>query len=245
MCNGVTPTQVDRSAHTRWTPAVFRYRYCAVWRLRLQIWQRSRPTVTPTFILSDRTAAILAALPEWWKSQAARVGLSKKWLDIEQALAVSRPNDLPTTLPSLEITGSMSAQALGRAYVESLSPKIRPDDGKHFTPTLLSERLWAMAQDALGWGVDPVSLPGLVRDPAYGAGSLLLPVIREHLFASRNTEPALVISGLAARILGIDLDEHSVYLANVILGAEALPTLARVPEPRRHPIPAMAFVGDG
>jgi adenine-specific DNA-methyltransferase len=102
-----------------------------------------------------------------------------------------------------------------------------------------------MARDALGWGIDPVSLPGLVRDPACGAGSLLLPVLREHLAANVDTEPALVISALAARIQGVDLDEHAVYLANVILGAEALPTLARVPEPRRRPIPVIAVVGDG
>lgn len=204
-----------------------------------------RPLVTPASVLSGETAAILATLPQWWRSQAIRAGLSGEWLELAHALAVSVPAGLPAMDPSPAISGSISAQELGQAYVESMSSKTRSENGRHYTPAILSQRLWTMAREALGWGADPVSLPGLVRDPACGAGSLLLPVIREHLAANSNTEPALVISGLAARIQGVDLDEHAVYLANVILGAEALPTLARVPETRRRPIPQMAIVGDG
>lgn len=204
-----------------------------------------RPVVTPSSALGVETAAILAALPQWWRSQAIRAGLTGEWLELSHALAAPVPDDLPQTEPSTAVSGSISAQDLGQAYVESMSPKTRSENGRHYTPAVLSQRLWAMARDALGWGVDPVSLPGLVRDPACGAGSLLLPVIREHLAANLGTEPALVISGLAARIQGVDLDEHAVYLANVILGAEALSTLARVPEIRRRPIPQMAIVGDG
>lgn len=204
-----------------------------------------RPLVASVSGLSNQTGAILASIPGWWKSQAARAGLSGEWLDVGHAVAVTPPGDLLSVEPSAAITGSMSGQALGQAYVESLNSKTRSDHGRHYTPAILSQRLWAMARDALGWGVDPVSLPGLVRDPACGAGSLLLPVIREHLQANQGTEAALVISGLAARIQGVDLDAHAVYLANVILAAEALPTLARVPEARRRPIPELAIVGDG
>jgi adenine-specific DNA-methyltransferase len=204
-----------------------------------------RPLVTPISKMSSETAAILAAVPQWWQSKALQAGLSGDWLKVDHALATTPPADLPAVDPSTKVSGSMSAQELGQSYVESMSSKTRSENGRHYTPAVLSERLWAMARNALGWGVDPVSLPGLVRDPACGAGSLLLPVIREHLAANSDTEAALVISGLAARIQGVDLDEHAVYLANVILGAEALPTLARVPEPRRRPIPQMAIIGDG
>jgi adenine-specific DNA-methyltransferase len=46
-------------------------------------------------------------------------------------------------------------------------------------------------------------------------------------------------------IHGIDMDPWSAWLTNVILGAEALHTLARVPETRRRPIPVLAEAGDG
>lgn len=204
-----------------------------------------RPIATPNSDIDEETKAILAAIPAWWRSQAERAGLAGEWLDVAHALSLQLPSDTADVLPSAAIRSSTSAQALGQAYVESLSAKSRSENGRHYTPALLSERLWAMSRKALGWGVDPVSLPGLVRDPACGAGSLLLPIIREHLLANENTEPAMVLSGLAARIQGVDLDEHAVYMANVILGAEALPTLARVPESLRRPIPQLAVLGDG
>ena len=204
-----------------------------------------RPIATPQSDLSDETKAVLAAIPSWWRSRAEHAGLADEWLDVAHALSVQLPSDVGAAGPSEAIGSGTSAQALGQAYVESLSPKSRSENGRHYTPALLSERLWAMARDALGWGVDAVSLPGLVRDPACGAGSLLLPVIREHLLANEQTEPAIVLSGLAARIQGVDLDEHAVYVANVILGAEALPLLARVPASLRRPIPQLAIVGDG
>lgn len=206
---------------------------------------QGRPVVTSAADIGPATLAVLAAIPAWWRGQAEQAGLENEWLNVSHALSVSSPIDASATTPAASILRGTSAQALGQAYVESLSSKSRSENGRHYTPALLSERLWAMAREALGWGVDPVSLPGLVRDPACGAGSLLLPVIREHLLANENTEPAMVISGLAARIQGVDLDELAVYVANVVLSAEALPTLARVPESRRRPIPPLAIVGDG
>jgi adenine-specific DNA-methyltransferase len=84
-----------------------------------------RPLVTPASVLNTETAAILAALPHWWHSQAIRAGLSDEWLDLAHALAVSVPADLPAIAPSPAISGSISAQELGQAYVESMSSRTR------------------------------------------------------------------------------------------------------------------------
>lgn len=43
----------------------------------------------------------------------------------------------------------------------------------------------------------------------------------------------------------MDADPSAVWLANVVLAAEALPVLSEVPEARRRPLPALASVGDG
>jgi adenine-specific DNA-methyltransferase len=53
------------------------------------------------------------------------------------------------------------------------------------------------------------------------------------------------VSGLPSVIEGIDADPAGVWLANVILAAEALPLMAAIPAERRRPIPALAQVGDG
>lgn len=53
------------------------------------------------------------------------------------------------------------------------------------------------------------------------------------------------MAGLPSLIEGVDADPAAVWVANVVLAAEMLPTLARLPESRRKPLPALAVVGDG
>jgi adenine-specific DNA-methyltransferase len=129
--------------------------------------------------------------------------------------------------------------------VESLDARERSTHGRHYTPKNLSAQLWLMARKALGFGVDPRPLPGLIRDPACGAGALLVPVLREHLEATSHSDPTLVLASLPQLVEGIDTDPWAAYIASVVLAAEMLPTLARVAPGRRRPLPALARAGDG
>ncbi|MBW5250112.1 SAM-dependent DNA methyltransferase [Streptomyces sp. P01-B04] len=134
---------------------------------------------------------------------------------------------------------------MGATYVEALSPATRSRHGRHYTPPELASHLWALARKSLGMSPRKQLLPGLVRDPACGAGALLLPPLREHLRASHEADPAKAIAGLQDLIEGIDTDPAAVWVANVVLAAEMLPTLARIPRDLRSPLPVLAHVGDG
>ncbi len=192
--------------------------------------------------LALSNAQVIAAVPEWWRLRAEAIGLSGRWTDVRQALAAQPPTDIP------EIDHIAAVSDLGTAYVETLDSRSRALHGQHYTPDDLSNRLWEMARSSLGFvrGVDTM-LPGLVRDPACGAGALLVPALREHLRAAAeaDVDPALILRSLPARIEGIDQDPWSAWLTNVVLGAELLRVLTRVPEALRSPIPVLARQGDG
>lgn len=201
------------------------------------------PALLPGEGLTSETVAVLAGIPAWWSARARAAGLSGPWLDVRQAVVAQPPADVGHGSTTLD--PHSTAHALGQQYVESLTAASRSTHGRHYTPTLLADRLWAMARDGLSWGPDDRALTGLVRDPAVGGGALLLPVIREHLRASVSTDPALTLAGLPGHIHGIDTDPWAVYVANLALASEALLTLARVPARLRKPIPQLVHVGDG
>ncbi|OBK04649.1 hypothetical protein A5639_20425 [Mycolicibacterium conceptionense] len=182
----------------------------------------------------------MAGIPGWWAQRAQAAGLSGKWLDVTQVIDGAVPPQLIETATS--ITGS--AEEVGERYVAALPGQERADHGRHYTPKPLATELWNKAKRALGWKrAHP--LPGLVRDPACGAGALLLPVLRDHLGAVARTDPQLVLAALPNLIEGIDNDPDAVWLANVVLAAEMLPILALTPRARRRPLPALVRVGDG
>lgn len=189
-------------------------------------------------------AAVLAAVPEWWWARAKAAGLEGRWLDVAQAVDAPIPV-LSDVAPSPVVDVSMTSEQLGGAYVSALTPQVRARHGRHYTPVDLAVQLWAMTRRALGHGAAPRRLAGLVRDPACGAGALLLPPLREHLAALRRTDPQLVLANIPSVVEGMDADPAAVWLANVVLAAEALPVLAEIPEARRRPLPALASVGDG
>lgn len=195
--------------------------------------------LTPTAI------AVLAAIPAWWKAQASAAGLTGRWLDVEQAVAAAPPVGLPVDPPLVASWGALTPDQVGGAYVEALTTATRARHGRHYTPRELAARLWSMARRSLDLGPENQQLPGLVRDPACGAGALLLPALREHLHASFDVDPALTLAGVPSLIEGVDTDPAAVWVANVVLAAEMLPTMARIPEPRRRKLPALARVGDG
>lgn len=196
--------------------------------------------------LSPTASAVLAALPSWWSARAEGVGLTDQWLDVTRAVDAEPPFSM-SELPQLEEEwGALSGEEVGQAYVEALSAATRSRHGRHYTPVELSSQLWSQARTAIGLsGITPKPLPGLVRDPACGGGALLLPALREHLRATTAVSPRLVLAGLPNLIEGIDNDPAAVWVANLVLAAEMLPTLARIPEKDRRPLPALCRVGDG
>jgi adenine-specific DNA-methyltransferase len=207
----------------------------------------SRGEVTdsaPTELTSTATA-VLAAIPTWWRVQASAAGLTGRWLDVEQAVQAAAPVDVPFDPPLGGSWGRLTAEQVGAAYVEALSPSTRARHGRHYTPPGLASHLWGMARKALDLPPGGRILPGLVRDPACGAGALLLPALREHLRASYEVDPTFVLAGLPNLIEGVDTDPAAVWVANVLLAAEMLPTLARTPAALRRPLPALAHTGDG
>lgn len=195
--------------------------------------------------LSPTAAAVLAAIPSWWTAQALAAGLSGRWLDVRESVDAAAPVATLADSTLDKSWGALSAEDVGAAYVDALSGATRARHGRHYTPPPLAERLWAMARVALGHGRSPRALHGLVRDPACGAGALLLPALREHLAASHQVDPRVVLAGLPNLIEGVDVDPAAVWIANVVLAAEMLPLLRRVPVNRRRRLPALARVGDG
>lgn len=195
--------------------------------------------------LPDSAAAVLAAVPGWWATRAAASGLSGRWLDVANAVEVAAPA-LPAQIsPSARVEVAATGEELGSAYVAALTPQVRARHGRHYTPPDLASHLWVMTRRALGHTAVPRRLTGVVRDPACGAGALLLAPLREHLSALRRADPQMVLRSIPSVIEGVDADPAAVWLANVVLAAEALPLLAEVPEARRRALPTLASAGDG
>jgi adenine-specific DNA-methyltransferase len=190
-------------------------------------------------------AAVLAAVPGWWASLAGEAGLSGAWLDVSVAVGSPPPEAALTAAPEPDTGPRTTPPALGAAYVAALSPQVRARHGRHYTPADLADQLWTMTRRALSLTPRAAQLTGLVRDRACGAGALLLPPLREHVQASARTDPEVALAALPSVIEGIDADPNAVWLANVMLAAEALPLLAAVPASRRRPFPALARRGDG
>jgi adenine-specific DNA-methyltransferase len=184
-------------------------------------------------------------MPSWWSAQAAAAGLSEEWLDVRWAVEAASPLEAGAEEAFDHSWAGLSAEEVGATYVSSLSRATRMRHGRHYTPAPLAERLWEMARSALGHARQPTALPGLVRDPACGSGALLLPVLREHLAGSRTVDPREVMAGLPNLIEGLDADPAAVWIANVVLAAQALSLVSRIPARHRRPLPTLVRVGDG
>jgi len=74
---------------------------------------------------------------------------------------------------------------------------------------------------------------------------LLIPPLRQHLAAGAQGDARLAIAGLRGFIEGLDADPSAVWITNVVLAAELLPVLVRVPDAKRRPRPRLARVQDG
>lgn len=186
--------------------------------------------------------SVLAGVAEWWEGVARAAGLSGRWLVLNEAIEDLEP--APTVVEPENLDGA-SGYEVGASYVVALPAGVRARHGCHYTPSGLADHLWGMARRALGQRRTIAPLPGLVIDPACGGGALLIPPLRQHLIAEANTDPAAVLAELPRLIRGVDADPWAVWIANVVLAAELLPFLTRIPEVRRRPLPKLARIGDG
>lgn len=196
----------------------------------------------PAQTAGEAARAVLAGASGWWERAARAAGLSGRWLQLEEAIDGLTPPPLVAEPPDL---GRISGFSLGARYVAALPPGVRSRHGRHYTPPMLAQRLWAMARFACGQRRVDQPLPGLVWDPACGAGALLLPPLHQHLNAHKGQDPEAALEDLPRLIQGTDTDPSAVWLANAVLAAQLLPVLARIPEARRRPLPKLARVGDG
>ncbi len=186
--------------------------------------------------------AILGGIPKWWEEVALAAGLRGRWLVVEEAIEGLAP-PLATSKPA-DLTG-LTGFDLGARYAASLSEVIRSRHGRHYTPEPLAQYLWKLARLSLGQRRPDNPLPGLVSDPACGSGALLLPPLRQHLRALAGADPRITLAKLPQLIKGIDSDPAATWITNIVLAAELLPLVARIPNSRRRPLPILAHVGDG
>lgn len=200
----------------------------------------------PAGPITPAVADVLAAVPAWWERRARACGLTGRWLDVAEAIDAPLPAEADALSEAAKVLEQATADELGSAYVLALDASVRARHGRHYTPPDLAAQLWRMTRTALGHvRGKPAPLTGLIRDPACGAGALLLPPLREHLQASAHADPRLTLAGLTNAVEGLDLDPSAVWVATVVLAAEALPLLAATPAARRRPLPALTRVGDG
>jgi adenine-specific DNA-methyltransferase len=198
----------------------------------------------PAAALPQAALAVLAGIPAWWEARARAAGLSDQWLDVYSAIDAAAPIQRGGSTAPFDLEFCSGAE-LGASYVAALTPEVRARHGRHYTPPELAEHLWAMTRKSLGYLRPARPLSGLVRDPACGAAALLVPPLREHVRALVHADARVALAGLPNVVEGVDGDPAAVWIANVVLAAEALPLLASVPSARRRPLPALARVGDG
>lgn len=198
----------------------------------------------PTADPGKAAHAVLAGVPAWWETTALSWNLSGRWLDVGFAVDAAPPSvDTNGVLPA-DLTNLRGAE-VGAAYASALDREVRVRHGRHYTPWALADRLWDRTRVALGHRQAPRALAGPVRDPACGGGILLIPPLREHLCALANVDPSAVLTEVPSVIEGIENDPLAAWIANVVLAAELLPLLAKVPAARRRPLPGLVRVGDG
>lgn len=198
----------------------------------------------PAGPISDAAASVLACVAHWWEIRAHEAGLSGQWLDVAHAVDAPMPAQA-NTAPAAEGLAEAAPEALGGAYVAALPSSTRARHSRHYTPSELAGHLWRMTRGTLRLPARATRLPGLVRDRASGAGALLLPAMREHVEASAGMDARMTLATLPSIIEGTDTDPNAVWLANVVLAAEALPLLAAVPASRRRPFTPLVTCDDG
>jgi adenine-specific DNA-methyltransferase len=182
--------------------------------------------------MSAAALSVLATIPQWWRRRVDAAGVG--------VMSLADPPVSIEGVGGREDLLDASAEELANAYVIALDERVRSAEGRHYTPGYLAVHLYRQAVAVLG--DEP---RGLVWDPACGAGSLLLPALRDWAERNSSTAPELAMAAVQSVVGGCDTDSAAVWLGNVLLAAQLLPIWSRVPLARRKSIPLLLRVGDG
>jgi len=109
-------------------------------------------------------------------------------------------------IPAME-----AAYLLGCIYTSALPADFRADHGVFYTPPEIVRHTLDMAERA---GTDWRHARCL--DPSAGGGAFIVEMIRRIRMALAGTDPALVLSQIAARVCGYDLDPFGAWLAQTV-----------------------------
>lgn len=128
-----------------------------------------------------------------------------------------------------------AAYAIGLIYTAMLPTKFRADHGVYYTPPALTKRLLDQCGRA---GVDWATCR--VLDPACGGGAFLAPVASRMIANMAGAAPHVVLSSIASRLRGSEIDPFAAWLSQVVLDVVLLP-LSRS---TGVSVPDLVWIGD-
>lgn len=175
------------------------------------------------------SAVAHAAALGWWEAQTGRRGIPGL-----PPVAFPSAAQLPTLPPSLALEaraygrdlaqGSIidGSAALGRLYTHALPAEHRAAYGIYYTPPLLVAHLMNRAERAgHRW------TRGTTLDPSCGGGAFLVEAANRISRALAGADPAIILTALASRLRGWDVDPFATWLANLSVETSILPLIAQ------------------
>jgi adenine-specific DNA-methyltransferase len=124
---------------------------------------------------------------------------------------------------------------LSVTYTAMLPPSFRSRLGVYYTPPALSARLLDMASDAgINWKTCRV------LDPACGGGAFLGPAALRMVHALRGRSPEAVLSSIASRLRGLEIDPFAAWLSQTFLAI----ALAEITKAAGTQLPSLVRVCD-
>jgi adenine-specific DNA-methyltransferase len=188
--------------------------------------RRLAVTANAASVEAARVIAYLATVG-WWDASVAAFGPEVGRLAVAAGPMVE--NDLPENdvadarrfgrdLAKLDI--KQAHAELGRLYTRALPDFHRAANGVYYTPSALTERLLDRAERAgVHWQT------ARVIDPSCGGGAFLIHAAERMVAALRGTNPAILLSSLASRLRGWDIDPFATWLAQVAVEVLVLPSV--------------------
>lgn len=109
---------------------------------------------------------------------------------------------------------------LGRLYTRALPDEHRASNGIYYTPPVLVERLLDKTERAgLSWRT------ARIVDPSCGSGVFLVDAACRMAASLRGANPAIMLSNIASRLKGWDIDPFAGWLAQVAVETLLLPAV--------------------
>ena len=175
-----------------------------------------------------------SVVSDYWNHRAAAVGCP--WLVRDPVVEphaglAALASRLGLALQCL--SGARAGHLVGQLYTTLLPGALRKELGAFYTPPPLVERLLDMVTDAgFDWRT------GSVIDPACGGAAFLSAVAPRLANASAGRTPSAVMADVEKRLVGVELDPFSAWMALVLLDIAILPLSVKAN--RRLPRPIVA-----